>query len=94
MDGRHDFRGGPRDYRESHERNRARRLTDRGAIAYATDEVDFDLVLSPTDGQTRRTMLVTARNELTQPGRPRAINSPSSPIVPARIEIWARSRDG
>jgi Tol biopolymer transport system component len=36
---------------------------DGRRIAYASDEVDFDLVLITPDGRERRSMLATARNE-------------------------------
>jgi eukaryotic-like serine/threonine-protein kinase len=65
-----------------------------GAIAYATDEVDFDLVLISTDGQTRRTMLATARNELDPAWSPQGDQFAFVTDRSGTIEIWARSRDG
>ncbi len=63
-------------------------------IAYATDEVDFDLVLIPTDGQSRSTMLATARNELDPAWSPQGDQFAFVTDRSGTIEIWARSRDG
>lgn len=61
---------------------------------HATDEVDFDLVLIPTDGQTRRTVLATARNELDPAWSPQGDQFAFVTDRSGAIEIWARSRDG
>jgi len=63
-------------------------------IAYASQEVDFDLMLISPDGKSRRTFLGTARSEYDPAWSPRGdqfafvTNRSGSP------EIWARSRDG
>ncbi len=64
------------------------------AIAYASDEVDFDLVLIPPDGRSRRTMLATARNELDPAWSPAGDQFAFVTDRSGTIEIWARSRDG
>jgi Tol biopolymer transport system component len=65
-----------------------------GLIAYASDEVDFDLVQIASDGQSRRTMLATARNELDPAWSPAGDQYAFVTDRSGSIEIWARSRDG
>ncbi len=63
-------------------------------IAYATDEVDFDLVLLNSDDGTARPFLSTARNEFAPIwsllGDQLAFITDRS----GSLEIWTRSRDG
>jgi serine/threonine protein kinase len=67
---------------------------DGRRIAYASDEVDFDLMLISPNGATMRTMLATARNEYdptwSAAGDQFAFVTDRSGF----LEIWARSRDG
>ena len=65
-----------------------------GSIAYATDEVDFDLALFSPDGRSRQAVLSTARNEFgagVVAGR-RPIRLSHRPLGPSRDR--SRSRDG
>lgn len=67
---------------------------DGRRIAYASDEVDFDLSVITPDGQVRRPLLATARNEYAPvwaPGGDRYafVTDRSGPL-----EVWARSTDG
>jgi Tol biopolymer transport system component len=63
-------------------------------IAYASEEVDFDLTLISADGKTRSTMLATARNELDAVWSPQGDQFAFVTDRSGSIEIWARSRDG
>jgi TolB protein len=63
-------------------------------IAYATEEVDFDLTLIAPDGQSRRTMLATARNEFDPAWSPAGDQFAFVTDRSGSIEIWTRSRDG
>jgi eukaryotic-like serine/threonine-protein kinase len=63
-------------------------------IAYASEEVDFDLTLISADGRLRRTMLATARNELDAVWSPQGDQFAFVTDRSGSIEIWARSRDG
>ena len=63
-------------------------------IAYASDEVDFDLMLIAEDGKTRRTLLATARNELDPVWSPTGDQFAFVTDRSGALEIWARSRDG
>jgi serine/threonine protein kinase len=65
-----------------------------GRIAYASEEVDFDLVLIEPDGRTRRTMLATARNEFDPAWSPVGDQFAFVTDRSGSTEIWARSRDG
>jgi eukaryotic-like serine/threonine-protein kinase len=65
-----------------------------GRIAYATEEVDFDLVLVAPDGHSRRSMLTTARNEFDPAWSPVGDLFAFVTDRSGSIEIWARSRDG
>ena len=65
-----------------------------GSIAYATDEVDFDLALYSPDGRSRRTVLSTARNEFGPAWSPAGDQFAFVTDRSGRLEIWARSRDG
>ena len=61
VDRRHCGRHRAADHRGPHQRNSARRWhRPAAAIAYASEEVDFDLTLIAPDGRSRRTMLATA----------------------------------
>ena len=67
---------------------------DGQRIAYASEEVDFDLVTIAPDGLTRGAVLATARNEMDPAWGP---NGDQFAFVTDRrggLEIWARSRDG
>ena len=63
-------------------------------IAYASEEVDFDLTLIAPDGRTRRTMLATARNEFDPAWSPAGDQFAFVTDRSGSLEIWARSRDG
>ncbi|HET9703023.1 MAG TPA: protein kinase [Vicinamibacterales bacterium] len=63
-------------------------------IAYASEEVDFDLNLISPDGRTRSTILATARNELDAVWSPKGDQFAFVTDRSGSIEIWARSRDG
>src|SRR5688572_808317 len=64
-----------------------------GRIAYASEEVDFDLTLIAPDGRSRRTMLATARNELDPVWSPAGDQFAFVTDRSGSIEIWTRSRD-
>lgn len=63
-------------------------------IAYATEEVDFDLTLITPDGRSRRTVLATARNEFDPAWSPAGDQFAFVTDRSGSIEIWTRSRDG
>jgi eukaryotic-like serine/threonine-protein kinase len=63
-------------------------------IAYASDEVDFDLVLIAPDGQSRRSILTTARNEFAPVWSPAGDQFAFVTDRAGGLEIWLRSRDG
>ena len=65
-----------------------------GRIAYASEEVDFDLTLISPDGRSRRTMLATARNEFDPVWSPAGDQFAFVTDRSGSIEIWTRSRDG
>jgi serine/threonine protein kinase/WD40 repeat protein len=65
-----------------------------GRIAYASEEVDFDLALITPDGGTRRTMLATARSEFDPAWSPVGDQLAFVTDRSGSTEIWARSRDG
>ena len=65
-----------------------------GRIAYASEEVDFDLTLITPDGRSRRTILTTARNEFDPAWSPVGDLFAFVTDRSGSIEIWARSRDG
>ena len=67
---------------------------DGARIAYASEEVDFDLTLITPDGRSRRTMLATARNEFDPAWSPAGDQFAFVTDRSGSIEIWARSRDG
>ena len=67
---------------------------DGSRIAYATEEVDFDLTLITPDGRSRRTMLATARNEFDPAWSPAGDQFAFVTDRSGSLEIWARSRDG
>ena len=67
---------------------------DGRRIAYASEEVDFDLVTIAEDGRSRGAVLATARNEMDPAWAP---NGEQFAFVTDRrgaVEIWTRSRDG
>ena len=67
---------------------------DGARIAYASEEVDFDLTLITPDGRTRRTMLATARNEFDPVWSPAGDQFAFVTDRSGSVEIWTRSRDG
>jgi Tol biopolymer transport system component len=67
--------------------------TGRG-IAYASDEVDFDLVAIAPDGRARRSVLATARNEFDPAWSPAGDQFAFVTDRTGTLGIWARSRDG
>jgi Tol biopolymer transport system component len=63
-------------------------------IAYASEEVDFDLITIAEDGRSQRPLLATARNEMDPAWAPAG---DQYAFVTDRVgpsEIWVRSRDG
>ena len=67
---------------------------DGRRLAYASEEVDFDLVAISEDGHRQQKALATGRNEFDPTWSP---NGDQFAFVTDRsgaIEIWARSRDG
>ena len=67
---------------------------DGGRIAYASEEVDFDLRLITPDGRSSRTVLATARNEFDPAWSPGGDQFAFVTDRSGSIEIWTRSRDG
>jgi Tol biopolymer transport system component len=67
---------------------------DGRRIAYASDEVDFDLTFIAPDGRTRRPFLATARNEFAPTWAPSGDQFAFVTDRSGSLEIWARSRDG
>jgi eukaryotic-like serine/threonine-protein kinase len=68
--------------------------SDGKRIAYASEEVDFDLALISEDGRSQSAVLATARNEMDPAWAP---NGDQFAFVTDRrgaVEIWTRSRDG
>ncbi len=65
-----------------------------GRLAYATDEVDFDLVLITPDGRTRQVLLRTARNEFAPTWSQSGDQFAFATDRTGALEIWTRSRDG
>ena len=65
-----------------------------GRIAYASEEVDFDIALITPDGSARHTMLATARSEFDPAWSPIGDQFAFVTDRSGSIEIWARSRDG
>ncbi len=63
-------------------------------IAYASEEVDFDLTLITPDGRSRRTLLATARNEFDPVWSPAGDQFAFVTDRSGSIEIWTRSLDG
>jgi Tol biopolymer transport system component len=66
----------------------------RGPVAFATDEVDFDLVRIAPDGRTREGFVSTARNEFSPAWSPKGDQFAFITDRSGALEIWARSRDG
>ena len=67
---------------------------DGRTIAYASEEVDFDLVAISADGRSRRTLLATARNEMDPAWSPAGDQYAFVTDRRGVIEIWVRSTDG
>jgi Tol biopolymer transport system component len=86
--------GSARQVTAGHTNETAPAVSRNGVVAYASEEVDFDLVLISPDGQTRRTMLATARNELDPAWSPSGDQYAFVTDRSGTIEIWSRSRDG
>jgi serine/threonine protein kinase/WD40 repeat protein len=63
-------------------------------IAYASEEVDFDLTLITPDGRSRSTLLATARNEFDPTWSPSGDQFAFVTDRSGSLEIWTRSRDG
>ena len=94
MDRRHRFGHRAPDHGRTHERNRALGGAGRCRIAYASEEVDFDLTLITPDGRSSRTMLATARNEFDPAWSPVGDQFAFVTDRSGSLEIWTRSRDG
>jgi Tol biopolymer transport system component len=62
-------------------------------IAYASEEVDFDLTLISADGKTRSPVLATARNEVDAVWSPQGDQFAFVTDRSGSIEIWVSSRD-
>ena len=62
-------------------------------IAYASEDVDFDLIALAEDGRTRRTLLATARNEMDPAWSPLGDQFAFVTDRTGPMEIWVRSRD-
>ncbi len=67
---------------------------DGRRIAYASEEVDFDLVAISEDGQVQRKSLATARNEMDPAWTPAGDQYAFVTDRTGPMEIWVRSRDG
>jgi Tol biopolymer transport system component len=67
---------------------------DGRRIAYASEEVDFDLVAIGGDGRTQRRMLATARNEMDPVWSPAGDQFAFVTDRMGSMAIWLRSRDG
>ena len=94
MDRRHRS-GTARQITAGHTNETAPAVAPAGArIAYASEEVDFDLTLITPDGRSRRTMLATARNEFDPAWSPAGDQFAFVTDRSGSIEIWTRSRDG
>jgi Tol biopolymer transport system component len=63
-------------------------------VAYASDEVDFDLVLITQGAASRRTMLATARNEMDPAWSPAGDQFAFVTDRSGTLAIWIRSQDG
>jgi Tol biopolymer transport system component len=63
-------------------------------IAYASEEVDFDLARIDADGRGREVALATARNEFDPAWSPLGDQYAFVTDRSGEIQIWARSRDG
>lgn len=66
---------------------------DGRRIAYASEEVDFDLVAFAEDGRSRGTLLATARNEMDPAWSPLGDQFAFVTDRTGPMEIWVRSRD-
>ena len=87
--------GSARQITSGHTNETAPAVAPGGArIAYASEEVDFDLTLITPDGRSRRTMLATARNEFDPAWSPAGDQFAFVTDRSGSIEIWTRSRDG
>lgn len=63
-------------------------------IAFASEEVDFDLVTISEDGRTSKRILATARNEMDAAWAPDGEQFAFVTDRTGEMEIWIRSRDG
>ncbi len=87
--------GSARQITAGHTNETAPAVAPGGArIAYASEEVDFDLTVITPDGRSRRTMLATARNEFDPAWSPAGDQFAFVTDRSGSIEIWTRSRDG
>ena len=67
---------------------------DGRRIAYASEEVDFDLIGISSDGRVRTPTLATARNEMDPAWSPKGDQYGYVTDRNGGMEIWLRSRDG
>jgi len=67
---------------------------DGQRIAYASEEVDFDLVAISEDGRTQSRVLATARNEVDPAWSPDGDQFAFVTDRTGSMGIWVRSRDG
>ncbi len=67
---------------------------DGHRVAYASEDVDFDLILITPDGRSQRSLLATTRNEMDPVWAPAGDQMAFVTDRTGDIEIWLRSRDG
>ena len=63
-------------------------------VAYASEEVDFDVILIGEDGRSKQPSLATARNEMEPAWSPLGDQYAFVTDRTGTMEIWIRSRDG
>ena len=67
---------------------------DGRRLAYASEEVDFDLIALAEDGRSQTRILATARNEMDPAWSPSGDQYAFVTDRGGTMEIWIRSRDG
>jgi Tol biopolymer transport system component len=74
--------------------NRPAVAPDGRSVAFADEEIDFDLVEIPVDGGDPRPLLATSRNELDPSFAPDGSRYAYLSDKAGVLQIWLRSRDG